>query len=128
MTKIFTWYDKFSVNNEEIDNQHKVLFDIFNRLYESCVENQFYLGVELLVSELEYYAKYHFTSEEKYMRDTGYKNIERHIEEHKLFTDKISMLKSAGHINDYEHSKELVIYLWEWILKHIMVEDKKIAG
>jgi hemerythrin len=127
MTKIFTWCDSFSVNNEEIDNQHKALFNIFNRLYENCVEHESYIFLEPLISELVNYAIYHFSAEEQYMRDIGYKDIDNHIEEHKIFTDKILQLKSVNSSDDFEKTKELIVYLWNWILNHVMVEDKKIT-
>ena len=31
---LFTWSDKYSIGNFEIDNQHKKLFDILNRLFD----------------------------------------------------------------------------------------------
>jgi hemerythrin len=34
---LFTWDNKYSVNNEELDNYHKILFDNFNRLYDNCL-------------------------------------------------------------------------------------------
>jgi len=34
---LFTWSDKYSIGNFEIDNQHKKLFDILNRLFDICV-------------------------------------------------------------------------------------------
>jgi len=127
MTKIFTWYKRYSVNNDEIDKQHKALFDIFNRLYDSCVESADSIELKSLILELVSYADYHFSAEEQYMRDTGYKNIDKHISEHRIFTETILQLHSDGYIKDYEQAKELLIFLRNWILNHIMVEDKKIA-
>ncbi len=34
---LFTWYNKYTVNNEELDNHHKKLFNIFNKAYENCL-------------------------------------------------------------------------------------------
>lgn len=36
---LFTWNIKYSVNNEKHDNDNKNLFDIFNKLYNSCLYN-----------------------------------------------------------------------------------------
>jgi len=127
MTKLFTWYNRFSINNEEIDKQHKALFDIFNRLYDNCVERDNYFNFTPIILELVEYTNYHFSAEEQYMRDTGYKNIDKHISEHRIFTGTILQLQSDGYIKDYEQAKELLIFLRNWILNHIMVEDKKIA-
>jgi len=128
MTKILTWYKRFSVNNEEIDKQHKALFDIFNRLYDRCVESDDNIDLKSLILELVSYTDYHFLAEEQYMRDTGYKDIDRHISEHRIFTETILQLQCDGYIKNYGQAKELLIFLRNWILNHIMEEDKKIAG
>jgi hemerythrin len=36
---LFNWYNKYSVGNDDIDNQHKELFDIFNRLFDDCMSS-----------------------------------------------------------------------------------------
>lgn len=35
--ELFKWYKTHSVNNEELDNHHKTLFNILNKLYENCM-------------------------------------------------------------------------------------------
>ena len=65
MKELFEWYNKYSVNNEEIDNQHKALFNIFNRLYDYCMANEPNTTLELIISELVAYTKYHFSAEEE---------------------------------------------------------------
>ena len=127
MKELFRWYNKYSVNNEEIDKQHKALFDIFNRLYDFCGENNTKYDLRLLMSELVSYTKYHFSAEEQYMRSKGFINIDQHISEHKIFTDRIMQLHSKSLLNEHEISKELIVYLWDWIINHVMIEDKKIA-
>jgi len=125
--ELFRWYNKYSVNNEEIDKQHKALFNIFNRLYAYCGEDNAEFDLEPLISELVSYTKYHFSAEEQYMRSKGFIDIDQHISEHKIFTDKIMQLHSKSLSNDHEISKELIVYLYNWIINHVMVEDKKIA-
>jgi len=127
MKQLFVWYDKFSVNNEEIDNQHKALFNIFNRLYNCSQKHGVNITLESLISELVSYTEYHFSAEEQYMRSIGYKDIEKHIAEHEVFTGKILLLEYSNHINVQVTPKELIVYLWDWITNHVLVEDKKIA-
>ena len=127
MKKLFTWYKKYSVNNEELDNHHKALFDIFNRLYANCLAGSSSNSLEPLIAELVAYADYHFAAEEKYMTAVGYKDSDRHIAEHKLFAERI--LQFHGDKNAYhcENAKELIVFLGNWLLNHVMVEDKRIS-
>ncbi len=121
---LFTWNDKYSVHNEELDKDHKALFEVVNKLYDSCfVGNNISLGpiIEVLIS----YTNYHFTAEEKYMKDKGYKKLDKHIAEHKMFKDRILQLQRKNDMNDIEVTKELIVYLGNWLLKHVIKEDKK---
>jgi hemerythrin len=123
--ELFTWYAKYSVNNEELDNHHKALFDIFNRLYYNCVDNNNSRNIDQIIDELVSYTKYHFSAEEKYMIEIGYKDINKHILEHRLFTDRILDYQSDTNMLNCENSKELIAYLGNWLLNHVMEEDKK---
>ena len=40
MSATVTWLDAYSVDNEEIDTQHKKFIEIFNRLYEGSDETE----------------------------------------------------------------------------------------
>ena len=57
---LFNWYNKYSVGNDEIDNQHKILFDIFNRLFDDCMSCDRNDVPTTVIDELISYADYHF--------------------------------------------------------------------
>ena len=122
---LFTWHHKYSVNNDELDNHHKKLFAIFNKLYESCLDKDNNTNIGPIVEELVSYVNYHFVAEEKYMKSIGYKDINKHISEHWFFKDRICKQQHVKDINDIVVSKELVLYLWNWLINHVMIEDKK---
>jgi hemerythrin-like metal-binding protein len=118
------WNDRYSLDNDELDKQHKNLFSIFNMLVGS-VGNDNLVGA--VIDELVSYSHFHFSVEEQYMIKVGYNDIDRHIKEHKYFLQRASELKQNDvHIDD-EQCQKLVIFLSEWLLHHIMTEDKKIT-
>jgi len=127
MNKLFNWCDEYLVHNEELDKHHKTLFDIINRLYENCVKVDNDVTFYNLLDELASYTLYHFTAEEQYMRDIGYNDIEKQISEHKVFTDRILQLQRDDNLDESGHSKELIVYLGNWLLTHVLEEDKKIS-
>ena len=122
---LFTWYNKYSVNNEELDKHHKALFDILNKLYNSCLSKDDSIALGPTIEELVAYVDYHFAAEEQYMKNAGYNDIDKHISEHKIFKDRIFHLQQKKDINDIEVTKELIVYLGNWLLNHVIVEDKK---
>ncbi len=126
--ELFKWHELYSVNNEELDNHHKTLCSILNKLYENCMGPEIPNSLDSIVDELVSYSNYHFTAEEQHMRDIGYKDIDKQIIEHKEFTQKALQLKKVIDKNDIEHTKELIVFLGSWILHHVMENDKKYSA
>jgi hemerythrin-like metal-binding protein len=118
------WNERYSLDNDEIDKQHKNLFLIFNMLVSS-VGNANLVGA--VVDELVSYSHFHFSVEEQYMMEVGYSDIDRHIDEHKYFLQRAVELKQDNGNIDDEQCQKLVVFLSEWLLHHIMTEDKKIT-
>jgi hemerythrin-like metal-binding protein len=125
--ELFKWYKKYSIDNEELDNHHKTLFNIMNRLYENCLNVDSPDCIKPIVDEMISYSDYHFSAEEQYMRNIGYKDIEKQISEHRSFTQRALQLRHVVNKDDLELTKELIVFLGNWILHHIMEEDKKIS-
>jgi len=122
---LFTWDNKYSVNNEELDNHHKALFDILNRLYFSCFEENENITLNSIYEELVSYINYHFSAEEQYMRSRGYSDTDRHIVAHNMFKERILLLQKDMNLNNIVVTKELIVYLGNWLLNHVLVEDIK---
>ena len=124
---LFKWYKSYSVNNEELDCHHKTLFGIFNRLYDNCFGHESAKCLNPIIEELVLYSDYHFSAEEQYMRNLKYKDIDKHISEHKAFTQRALQLQQVVSKDDFELTKELIVFLGNWLLNHVMVEDKKFS-
>lgn len=122
---LFFWYKHYSVNNDELDNHHKALFDIFNRLYDNCICAHKCNCIDPIIMELISYSNYHFSAKEQHMRDIGYKDIDKHKLEHRGFTDRTLQLQQVADKDEPEAIKELIEYLGLWLLNHVLDEDKK---
>jgi len=121
----FIWSNKYSVANEELDTHHEHLFDIFNKLYDGCLNKDKAVNVVLIVEELISYTSHHFHAEEQYMKSVKYIDIDKHISEHKSFSAKIIKYHHKNELSDVVVSKEIVLHLWKWLIDHVMTEDKK---
>ena len=122
---LLKWDKSYTVKNEELDNHHKALFDIVNRLYLRCFEEKDVINLDPIYEELMSYINYHFSAEEQYMRDIGYIYTDEHIVLHNMFKENILQLHQNVTIDTAEVTKELIIYLGKWLLHHVIVEDKK---
>jgi hemerythrin len=61
------------------------------------------------------------------MRQIQYFEVDEHIEKHNGFTYKITEMKQIPHENQLELTKDLIIYIGKWFLRHVLEEDKKYA-
>ena len=78
---LFAWKPEYSVNEAVLDDHHKKLFSVLNSVYENVMNS---LEVDCIlptIDELSAYTRYHFVTEELYMREKGFPGIEDHIEE-----------------------------------------------
>jgi hemerythrin-like metal-binding protein len=121
------WDDKYSVDNEELDNHHQKLFDILNRLYISCFEENEADVLAATYQDLLAYIDYHFSAEELYMKQLDYDSVLNHVTMHNTFNNRISSLQQQIDHNNLAATKELIVYLGNWLLNHVLVEDRKYA-
>lgn len=122
---LINWEEKFQVNLNLIDNQHKKLVAILNRLHESMSKGKGSEVLESVIKDLITYTKTHFADEEKLMIENKYSQYDSHYIEHSNFITKVEQVYndlSAGKIG---LSMELMYFLKNWLLNHIMVVDKK---
>jgi hemerythrin-like metal-binding protein len=124
---LFTWSDKYSIGNDEIDNQHKKLFDILNKLFDICVGKNDVDTLEAALDDLVSYTDYHFKFEEQHMRDVGYKKIDKHIVEHDYFKNEIMFAKRRQAQNKSNTDNKLIEFLSNWLIQHVTEEDRKYA-
>lgn len=125
---LFAWRPEYSVHDEELDNHHQQLFTILNSIYEHVMSSEQLDNISATIDELSNYTTYHFTSEEQVMQDKQFPDMAAHIAKHREFTNKISQLRENYHHNDLEVAKDLIIVLGEWLLQHVLKEDKKYSA
>jgi hemerythrin len=124
----FNWSAVYETGLTDIDDQHRMLVDLINRLGTELVENDMQSKqVEAIVEELTDYAKFHFESEELLMADAGIsaRHIENHIEEHKRFLADVMSMSGSMHADN--GGKSLLEFLIFWLAHHILGLDQNMA-
>ncbi len=125
MAKFISWNETYSVGNTEMDNQHKQLINIINKLFDSFKEgNAQEISSEILEEMIEY-ANFHLNSEEKLLYKFDYPEKENHEILHNEFRNKTEELKSMILENSEDAHYNLMDYLKKWWTNHILVEDMK---
>ena len=122
---LVTYTPELSVGVKEFDEHHKVLFSLINNLSSAMSKGSGEKEVVHIVKELVDYTDWHFKAEEKAFKEHNYPGAAQHIKIHN------SMLNTARKLlDDTEAGKtvlttELLEFLQDWILEHIMGTDKE---
>ncbi len=120
---ILVWDGSLSTGIEEIDTQHKELFRIINSFHDKIMDTRAQFALVEALDSLRGYAKYHFRTEEGYMRRYGYSDLESHKEEHDQFTAELETFLPM-HQKDPEAAHEaLQCFMVNWLIKHIQFRD-----
>jgi hemerythrin-like metal-binding protein len=122
------WEDKYSVNIEEIDEEHKQLVHMINELYSAMETGRGKEVLSLILDKLIDYVKTHFTAENILMEEISYPGREEHKKEHSNFIKKVLGFQKSFKEGKYGLSVEVIFYLKEWLMTHIMESDKKYSG
>lgn len=95
--EIFPWNRNFETGLEGIDNQHRELVSILNRLARHATSDGSGLTRSHLLDELLAYASYHFRYEESVREESlGASEIARnHHDSHQMFFARIQMLRQS---------------------------------
>ncbi|MFC1608626.1 bacteriohemerythrin [Patescibacteria group bacterium] len=121
----FTWKEEYSVQVAEIDDQHKQLINLIFQLFTAINERKTREKLESILNDLIDFSDLHFSTEEKYFEQFNYKDSEEHIEEHRNFTAKVLDLQKRYKNNEFEISLELIDFLEDWLLNHLIDLDGK---
>jgi len=127
--EIMPWTPNLSVGVEAIDNQHKMLFDKAEKLFEAGRNKNSKEYISELLNFLDDYTKKHFADEEKYMLSINYPGYAEQKQAHTAFINKLTKLReeynaSGGSLVVIINANKLVL---DWLTQHISIMDKKIG-
>ncbi len=122
---LIQWGPQYFIGINEIDDQHKVLVDLINEVYANFGKSGNKQKVSKVLHELVDYTIYHFGNEEQYFKKFGYSDTENHLKQHTMFVDKIKKIAADFEAGDASISIDLVDFLKDWLINHILKIDKK---
>ena len=123
---LISWKSTYNLGLQEIDEQHRSLLDLTNKIWRAIVRRSDQIVVLPLLEELEKYTVAHFAAEETFMRTTGYPGFEKHKIEHQSFIERIAVEKRKTD-NGSAVSLDLMHFLRDWLVDHIQFSDRNYA-
>ena len=126
------WQDKYKIDVDFIDEEHKKLFSTMNRLLKiSQDEEKREWGCREGVKYLKNHTIEHFEHEEGYMRSIDYSDYEIHKRLHDNFRFKTLPALEEELVNtDYsiESIRHFLGVCIGWVIAHTQTEDLAISG
>lgn len=121
------WSEEFEIGVPDVDAEHKEIVERFNGF--CCLikekDNSKYQG---MLDFMYDYVNIHFQHEEKLQLEVGYSNYEEHKKIHDDF--KIKVMETVDKYRGKEITDDEIIsislFIKDWLLEHILVEDQKI--
>lgn len=124
MKELVTWSESLSVGIEEIDDQHRVLVDLLNQVYDAVVLKKAEAEIAEVIQQLNDYTRIHFALEESMMRLLGYAEYEAHKARHEKLVAELNRYAERFNEKGASISFELLQFLKDWLTKHIQESDR----
>jgi hemerythrin len=124
------WDESLSIGVELIDEQHQNWIERLGNV-QSAIED--HRGMPHVANALDFlvdYTQFHFSTEEKYMSETGYPGLEDHRAKHEEL--KATLDDLVEDFRDYgvteKLSRAIGTFLGNWLRDHIRVVDQAFAA
>lgn len=128
----FAFTDKYKTGIEFVDEEHRRLFEIIketNDVIHAELLHDKYDPIIDILNQLKEYTITHFADEEKYMESIGYEGITLQRIAHNAFVERLNEIDLDDmDDNQQEYLEDLIDFLLEWLINHILKMDKKIPN
>ncbi|MFO0589675.1 MAG: bacteriohemerythrin [Polyangiaceae bacterium] len=119
------WNEKLSVGIAQFDNEHKKLVGMVNNLFDAVQAGRGKEQLGPILDGLITYTKTHFANEEKYMAQHAFPEMAAHKAEHDALTKQVLDVEKKFRAGATAVlSMEVMNFLKNWLVKHIMGTDK----
>lgn len=120
------WQARLDTGIRSVDRQHLELLEWMAQFEATHVTGNNAQALDDILPQLEVYALFHFSEEEKLMGTLAGEDALRrsHVAQHHAFIDQIKVLTSArASAGDQEVAENLTKFLRQWLVEHIATAD-----
>ncbi|MCF6188407.1 MAG: bacteriohemerythrin [Desulfobulbaceae bacterium] len=114
------WRPEYSVGHQEIDAQHKYLFELWIMLNSIKDQQDNHLSLEQALLSLVDYVEIHFADEEKYLQ--AHPEFDRHRQIHAVFLAQCKTFTEQFQKGSLD-THTVVDFLRSWLIEHIVETD-----
>ncbi|WP_322509216.1 hemerythrin family protein [Anaerolinea sp.] len=125
--KMFNFDVEFKLGIDSVDQEHQVLVDLLNQVYELIGEGKRDEARKYFNETLSRYVHEHFSHEEAFMEQIGFPQIEEHRKIHENFRNSFEALRPSIESADDTAFRKALNDAFTWIITHIGKTDKRYA-
>jgi hemerythrin len=126
-SKFGIWKEEYSVGVPIIDEQHKIIFQQINQLYDAVEKEDLSKALKHAFSILEEYEMTHFNMEEELMNKMDFPGLREHKQHHEQFKRQIREIMLEYENGSLIQFAVLLDFLKRWWEEHIITEDQQYA-
>ncbi len=124
----FKWSPKYNVNIRVIDEQHRELVNILNRLCNAVTRREGNQAIAAILDALMSYTQTHFALEESLMQQAEFEDYEAHKLEHQKLIERFHELCTRHLYEETPIYFEITSFLKAWLKEHLQVEVRKYSA
>ncbi len=122
------WNDTLYHSHEHLDDDHRVMAALINRLYLCVNENVGQGAVAAAARELFKFSSAHFSHEKELMLAHDYPEVASHLAEHKILLDELQGLILNIENNGGTARPATVEFLDDWFATHLRGADTRFGA
>ena len=126
--KKLVWDKVLSVGNDEIDEDHRKLVDLFNMLHHAVIAGDAPDYLAAVLEELINFTAWHFSHEERLMLKYGYEGLAEHRADHQELINSVKELQQQILQSGKLVADEELTFLEHWLTEHILTDDMKLGS
>lgn len=120
---LIKWRDSYATGVKEMDEEHRVIIDLINTLYEMIRDKKRYEELRTVYERMYSYSRDHFSHEEQMLEEADFSGLAEQKEQHAQFIARLDELKDELLSANESVTLEVYTFLREWWLQHIVETD-----
>ena len=128
MADLITWSDKLNTGVPSVDEQHKKLVSMVNRMNHALLTGKANETVGRVLDDLIDYTASHFQHEERLMTTHDFPGYNEHKRQHDELKQNVLDLQRRFNEGSARLNVEVMVFLRNWLKGHIMGSDAAIGA
>lgn len=121
---VIEWHERWNVGIEDIDRQHKNLFDMINKNLRNLRDTADAQEAGTFIDLMLEYVRSHFVTEEHHMLKEGYDKLKYHRQKHIELTERVLSFRNRYLCDNTVDVERLISFIDRWVASHVKNDDQ----